>query len=112
MKTTNPLVYPQPPLWHPHSAEVTFPGTRFPDVGGLTLRDAAALAERLTDIDHPQASAPPIEVCEALAGMPRPSYDHGTTLNHYRFEAAWRAGLRYLRADAMLAARMRIGGAS
>lgn len=78
---------------------------------GAALRDLFAMNERLAEWDSPDAESPPAKMCEALAGRPRPA--HGWSCNTaeqyldiLRWEAEWRAALKYLRADAMLKARM------
>lgn len=69
---------------------------------GMSLRDWFAGQEK---IDHAEDFN--WEVCEALAG-PRPTGDWLTNpLDWFRWEASWRAAMRYTRADAMLAARNR-----
>ena len=69
---------------------------------GMSLRDWFAGQEK---IDHAEDFN--WEVCEALAG-PRPTGDWLTNpLDWFRWEASWRAAMRYARADAMLAARNR-----
>lgn len=81
---------------------------------GMTLRDYFAGQETLAEWDNPGAD-PSFSMCEALAGQPRPS--HGWVcksgvewLAMFRWDAKWRAALKYIRADEMIAARQK-GGA-
>lgn len=75
---------------------------------GMTLRDYFAATETLTEWDNPEAQ--PIQaMCEALAGQPKPSHGWACSspdqwLTMFRWEAKWRAALKYIRADAMIAA--------
>lgn len=72
---------------------------------GLSLRDYLAAAESVREWDNPDA-APSKNMCEALAGRPMPESGWGgDVLAMLRFEAEWRAALKYLRADAMIAER-------
>lgn len=100
--------FPLPPeIWGAHFDDpASYPG--------MSLRDYFAAAEQLTEWDHPECVAS-IPMCEALAGRKIP--EHGWSahtpeewLAHLRWEADWRAALRYLRADAMLRARERTEG--
>ena len=68
------------------------------------IRDWFATHETLNDFAHPEAVMPK-KLAETLAGEPAPK--GGWTvdpLGMLKFEAKWRAALRYLRADAMIAA--------
>lgn len=67
---------------------------------GMSLCDWFAGQEQLGDFNHPQAQLPQ-NAMEALAGYPMPS----GILESLKWEADWRAALRFIRADAMLAAR-------
>ena len=69
---------------------------------GMMLRDYFAANETLLDWDQPDASMP-IESAEQIAGRPRPST--GNYVDVLLWEAEWRAALKYIRADAMLASR-------
>ena len=76
---------------------------------GMTLRDWFAAHETLSEWDHPKASLSE-NMCEALAGRPKPN--HGWScetpeqwLDITRWDADWRAALKYIRSDAMLKAR-------
>jgi len=69
---------------------------------GMSLRDWLAGQEKIDPAEDFNW-----DVCEALAG-PRPTGDWLTNpLDWFRWEASWRAAMRYARADAMLAARNR-----
>jgi len=68
----------------------------------MTLRDYFAALETLIDWDQPNAIMPS-DTADQLAGRPRPS--DGNYLNVLKWEADWRAAIKYIRADAMLAAR-------
>ncbi len=81
-------------------------GATHADWRGMTLRDFLASRETLAEFDFPD------EVChrrtaEALAGRPHPTPEQcaADPLAYRKWEADWRAALRYLRADAMLRAR-------
>ena len=70
------------------------------DDNGMTLRDWFAGKEQLSDC-HDIV----METCEALAGK-RPDGNWATNAIAWcEWEAAWRARIRYIRADAMLKAR-------
>ena len=76
---------------------------------GMSLRDWFAGNETLAEWDCPEASAPH-KMCEALAGRPKPANGwacntHDEYIDMLRWEADWRAALKYIRADAMLKAR-------
>lgn len=86
-----------PQVWHP---DMRCDPANTP--AGMPLRDWLAGNETITDID---ASDKTLEALEALAGREYPS--KGSAMDRLRWEADWRAALRYLRADAMLAARER-----
>ena len=75
------------------------PGT---DSNGMTLRDYFAAKETMPDWDQAIASMP-IEFAEQLAGRPMPST--GNYVDVLKWEAELRSALKYIRADAMLAAR-------
>ena len=81
----------------------------FPDMkvrettGGMTLRDWFAGNESIAEYDDPEASIG--RIGDLLAG-PRPVGGWGEDpLVMLKWEAKWRAELKYLRADAMIAAR-------
>jgi len=80
--------------------------TEYPECeGGMTLRDWFAGQETLAEWDSPQA-APSRQMCELLAGSPMPEGGWSTNiLESFKWEAKWRSALRYIRADAMIAAR-------
>lgn len=75
---------------------------------GMSLRDYFAAKETLAEWDHPEAVVSQ-SMGEALAG-PRPQHgwsckDPEQWIAMLRWEAAWRSALKYIRADAMIAAR-------
>ena len=92
------------------------PDTHHPDgqiqygANGMSLRDWFAGQETLADFDAPDASVPKW-AAEALAGRQKPECLHVTKADNWiemmKWEADWRAGLKYIRADAMLRARQR-----
>jgi hypothetical protein len=100
MKTPN-----NPPAFPTHPVSDGF-GKPHPDFyHGMSLRDWLASNESLSQWDAVEPDAIN-EMCEALAGK-RP--DHGFnchTPKEYiamlKWEAKWRAALKYIRADAML----------
>jgi hypothetical protein len=74
---------------------------------GMTLRDYFAAQETLSDFDA-RESVISLSVAEALAGYPVPVRVVGCpedALKWAAWNAKWRAALRYIRADAMIAAR-------
>lgn len=72
---------------------------------GMSLRDWFAGQERLADYDHPEV-IPNKEMCEALAGEKQPEGGwSGNRIEMLRWEAKWMSAMKYIRADAMLAAR-------
>lgn len=77
-------------------------------VTGMSLRDWFASNEDLAEWDPPDAVASRA-MCDALAGRPPPPKGWSSTgdgmLDMLRWEADWRAALKYVRADALLAAR-------
>jgi hypothetical protein len=75
---------------------------RMKNQGGMSLRDWFAGQETLGDFDHPEEKMP-ANGAIALAG-PQPDKDAGWEA-HFVWNAKWRAKLRYMRADAMIAAR-------
>lgn len=85
------------------------PGAMQVGSSGMSLRDWFAGQETLADFDAPEASVPKW-AAEALAGR-QPDLSHVTKadnwIEHVKWEAEWRAKLKYIRADAMLRARGR-----
>lgn len=90
-------------------------GSAFPCEGGLdsglyadpgmSLRDWFAGHETLRDWDNPEVSMSQ-PFAEALTGEKRPEKSSmEDPVANFKWEAKWRAALRYLRADAMIAAR-------
>lgn len=72
---------------------------------GASLRDFFAAAESIAEWDDNDAVIS-TKLSEALAGEKMPSSGWaGDPLEMLRFEAKWRAALKYIRADAMLAER-------
>ena len=82
--------------------------SKFPEVlnEGMTLIDYFAAHETLADFDQTNACMSKSDA-EKLAGSPRPEAgpDCADPLAIYRWEAKWRAALRYLRAEAMVERR-------
>ena len=73
-------------------------------VSGMSLRDYFAAHETLAEWDHPEAVFSK-SVAESLAGpMPEGGWSKNP-LETMKWEAKWRAAVRYIRADAMLEAR-------
>lgn len=73
--------------------------------GGLSIRDWFAGQETLREYDNPEASMP-VATGAALAGEPFPEGGwHNDPIACFKWEAKWRASLKLIRADAMLAAR-------
>lgn len=76
--------------------------------GGASMRDYFAAHESLSQFDHPEVDVPD-SLANVLANRPRPFPWSTSSLAEYlenlRWEAEWRAALKYLRADAMLKAR-------
>lgn len=71
---------------------------------GMSLRDWLAAHETLADFDDAECSISD-QLCVGLAGR-GPSGDWRTnTIEWVKWEAKWRSALKYIRADAMLAAR-------
>lgn len=72
-------------------------------------RDYFATHETLSDCDQPDASIA-MELAISLAGpAPDGGWKGENKLAMLRWEARWRAALRYIRADAMLAERAKGG---
>ena len=70
---------------------------------GMTLRDYFAAKETLADFDHPEVCVSSA-LTQVLAG-PEPT--DGDMLEHLKWEAKWRAALKFMRADAMLKERLK-----
>ena len=91
------------PLYAPES---DFPEYMQP---GMTLRDHFAAQETLIGFDM-GVDKVPVAVAEILAG-PMPGGEGFTTIDAehqlamLKWQAKWRAAIRYIRADAMIAAR-------
>lgn len=75
-------------------------------LNGMSLRDWFAGRETLAEWDRSSDAVMPNRFAEILAGERKPekTWDEDP-IAWFRFEAKWRAALRYIRADAMLAAR-------
>lgn len=72
-------------------------------INGMSLRAYLAGMERLTEWDHPEAIIPN-ELSEALAGEPTPTGGWAKSpLQMFHFTAKWRAALKLIRADALIA---------
>ena len=76
--------------------------------GGMSLRDYFASKERLSEWDSDTA-VPSKNMCEALAGPMPPSGWSAVSREEWiailEWEAKWRAAIKFIRADAMLAER-------
>ena len=86
-------------------------GPAFPQTTFEELRDYFAAQEQLSEFDHLDAILPK-KMAEALAGRPMPEHGWGAKtddecLSMLQWEADWRSALKYMRANAMLAARER-----
>ena len=68
---------------------------------GMNMRDYLASQETLFDVDHPESSGYSITQLEQMLGHKAPAYG---TVEYVVWEAKARAALKYLRADAMIAA--------
>ncbi len=94
----------------PHDGGNAFPNSYECEDGelithhGMTLRDYLAAHETLNDVDVTT------EMAELLAGEPMPK--RSDSLAWLRWDAKWKAALRYIRADAMLEVRGAGAGAS
>ena len=74
---------------------------------GMTLRDYFAAKETLREWDNPDALIS-TTLAEALAGEKQPKGGWSKDpVGMLKWEAKWRAAMRYIRADAMLAERER-----
>lgn len=110
MNTDGGPAFPRPPFTpgtrHDNAADAGFAATGHP---GMSLRDWFAGQETLADLDSQEASVPR-SAAEALAGR-KPDLSHVTKadnwIEHLKWEAEWRAAIKYIRADAMLRARER-----
>lgn len=69
---------------------------------GMALRDYLAAHESLAELDQSDRTGLPVEIAEQLAGRKRPAK---IGMDFLQWEADWRAAWKYIRADAMLAAR-------
>lgn len=77
----------------------------------MSLRDYFAANERLDDLM--QADGRVLEkLVQELGGTPPDGRWRDNPVEMLKWEAKWRAAIRYIRADAMLAAREKAGGAS
>jgi len=85
------------------SNQINDGGPAFPDdrwQAGMTLRDYFAASETLDDLEDLNMAG-----AVALAG-PKPEGNWSTNpIEWLKWEAKWRAELRFIRADAMLKAR-------
>lgn len=68
---------------------------------GMTLRDWFASQEDLYDLDSENAAGLTIATAKLLAGGNAPT----DSIGYMKWEAKWRAALKYIRADAMIAER-------
>jgi len=74
------------------------------ELQGMSLRDWFAGQEQLCDFNNPEALIP-ASAGNALAGEPMPEGGFSKDIiGTLKWEAKWRAALRYIRADAMIAA--------
>ena len=81
---------------------------------GMSLRDWFAGHETLAEWDYPD-SVVRAGMCDALAGRPRPKNGWNAKakdewLDMLKWDAAWRAAIKYIRSDAMLAERAKEAG--
>ncbi len=98
MKPDNPPAFPNPEMSRAHfNTADAYPG--------MSLRDYFASKETLAEWNSSDV-VPSTKMCEKLAGEPMPEYGWGgDIIAMLKWEAKWRAALKYLRADAMLSAR-------
>lgn len=94
----------------PHDGGNAFPNSYECEDGelithhGMTMRDYLAAHEKLTEYDDRQTEVP-MPLAEALAG-PRPKQAwNDDPVAWIKWEAKWRATMKYIRADAMLEVR-------
>ena len=81
---------------------------------GMSLRDWFAGHETLAEWDYPDRIVR-AGMCDTLAGRPRPKNGWNAKskdewLDMLKWDAAWRAALKYIRSDAMLAERAKEDG--
>jgi len=77
------------------------------NAGGLSMRDWFAGHESLAEWDRADGTMP-TKMGELLAGEPMPSIGwENDPIAMLRWEAKWRAALKYIRADAMFAEKRR-----
>ena len=92
--------FPSPDTVHP-SGQVQYGSF------GMTLRDFLASRESLSEWYTTDGRGPTQGLAELLAGCKQPAAggDAHNQMEWLIFEAKWRAAVKYLRADAMIAAR-------
>lgn len=95
--------FPQALTFDP-AGEARTPGMYFANAEGMTLRDYFAANENIAEYDFPEAGIP-MSVAESLAGPIPDGAWVKNPLETMKWEARWRAAIRYIRADAMIAAR-------
>lgn len=79
------------------------PGDGLYNRDGMSLRDWFAGNESLDDFSNPEGIFP-VESASALAGEEPPAGGwKGDPVGMLRWEAKWRAALKYIRAEAMVA---------
>ena len=100
----NPPAFPQPITKDVHGNIISANDKWFGDAG-MTLRDYFMAHETLSDFDNPDAQMPRY-LYELLAGekMPEGGWNNNP-IEYMKWEAKWRAALKGIRADAMLAER-------
>lgn len=98
--------FPQPNHIVEHDTHGRVEARQWMQDSGMSLRDWFAGRETLAEWDRSSDAVMPNRFAEILAGERKPekTWDEDP-IARFRFEAKWRAALRYIRADAMLAAR-------
>lgn len=87
-----------------YEAENSRPGSRaWEQHPGMSLRDWFAGQETLSDYDHPDSWKHYGVILEAVSG--RPPDAAAEPLSYFKWECEARAKIRFMRADAMIAAR-------
>ena len=99
---TTPTPTPTPLSIYKLGRKLAFPSeNKYERHFGMSLRDYLASQETLSDLDHPEFKGMRMREFEEMTGHKMPIY---RTVEYLVWEAKARAALKYLRADAMIAA--------